>query len=94
SDTDNYVETYIVGTVFVIHGVILGVVAAFLVALLLSISVAALNELGLFAPWSRLRVRVWALTTSLATLVAMAVGYRSFPGVRSSIKMFFGLFSG
>jgi len=73
--------------------IILGVVVAFLVTPLLSISVTALNELGFFAPWSRLRVRVWGLTTSLVTLVAIAVGYRSYPEVRSGINMFFGLFS-
>ncbi len=47
--------------------IILGVVGAFLVALLLSISVAALNELGFFAPWSRLQVRIWALNAALVT---------------------------
>ena len=73
--------------------IILGVVGAFLVALLLSIAVAALNEIGFFEPWARPRVRVWALTASLVTLAAIAVGYRSFPAeVRSSIKMFLGLF--
>jgi hypothetical protein len=72
--------------------IILGVVGAFLVALLLSISVAALNELGSFAPWSRQQVRIWALNASLVALGAIAVGYKFFPEVRSSIKMFFELF--
>ncbi|MGB7475617.1 MAG: hypothetical protein WBM26_05345 [Polyangiales bacterium] len=72
--------------------IILGVVGAFLVALLLSISLAALNELGFFAPWSRLQVRIWALNAALVTLGAIAVGYRFFPGVRSTISMFFELF--
>lgn len=57
-----------------IYGFIFGVAGAFLVALLLGISVAALNELGFFAPWSRLRVRVWAFTASLVTFGAIAVG--------------------
>ena len=68
-----------------------GVVGAFLVALLLGISVAALNELGFFAPWSRTRVRVWALATSLTIVGVIAVGYRSFPAVRSIVHRVFGL---
>ena len=74
----------------VAYGFVFGFVLALLVALLLAISVAALDELGFFAPWSRLRVRALALTASLVTLGAIAVTYRSSPEVRSSIK---GLFS-
>lgn len=45
------------------------------------------EELGFFAPWSRTRARVWALTTSLTTL-----GYRFFPGVRLIVSSFLRLF--
>ena len=68
-----------------------GVVGAFLVALLSGIAVVVLNERGFFAPWSRTRVRFWALTTSLTTVGVIAVGYRSFPAVRSIVHRVFGL---
>jgi len=93
SDMGNNTGALAAPLFLVAYGFILGIVGAFLVALLLGISVAALNELGWFAPWSRLRVRVWALTASLVTLGAIAVGYRSFREVRSVINMLFGLFS-
>ncbi len=68
-----------------------GVVGAFLVAFLSGIAVAVLNELDFFAPWSRTWVRVWALTTSLATLGALAVGYPFSPALRSSVHTVLGL---
>ena len=93
SDVENTAMALaMVAPVAIIDGFILGIVAAFLVALLLCISVAALNELGFFVPWSRLRVRVCALTASLVTLGVIVVGYRSFRGVRSVINMVFELF--
>jgi hypothetical protein len=92
SDVGNNTGALAAPLVAVFFGFIYGVFGAFLVAVLLGISVAALNELGLFAPWSRLRVRVWALTTSLVALGGIAVGYRRFPGIRSIINAFFELF--
>jgi tetrahydromethanopterin S-methyltransferase subunit C len=91
SDMGNNTGALAAPLVGVVYGFIYGVVLAFLVALLLGLFVAALNELGFFAPWSRLRVRVWALTTSLVTLGAIVAGYKFFPGVRSGIKGLFNL---
>jgi tetrahydromethanopterin S-methyltransferase subunit C len=92
SDMGNNTGALAAPLVGVVYGFIYGVVGAIIQARQLGLSVAALNELGFFAPWSRLRVRVWALTTSLVTLQAIAVGYRFFPAVRSSINALFGLF--
>ena len=81
----------LVAMIAIFSGFEYGVVGAFLVALLSGIAVVVLNERGFFAPWSRTRVRFWALTTSLTTVGVIAVGYRSFPTVRSIVHRVFGL---
>jgi hypothetical protein len=77
--------------VAILSGFEYAVVGAFLVALLSAIAVVVLNERGFFAPWSRTRVRVWALATSLTIVGAIVVSYRSFPAVRSIVYRVLGL---
>lgn len=76
--------------VAILSGFEYGVVGAFLVALLSGIAVVVLNERGFFAPWSRTGVRVWALATLLTIVGVIAVGYRSFPAVRSIVHRVLG----
>jgi hypothetical protein len=47
------------------------VAGTILAALVSSIAVLLLNEANFFAPWSRMRVRVWALTATLAILLGL-----------------------
>jgi hypothetical protein len=58
-----------IGVVFAVF--YFAVAGTILAALVSSIAVLVLNEAKFFAPWSQMRVRVWALTATLAILLGL-----------------------
>jgi len=69
-----------------------GAIGALAVISLAALAAAGLNEVGFFAPWPRMRVRVWSLTLALLASPGLVLAaYQFFPNLRPIVDAALGL---